>query len=32
MAYAQPFYSNMMMESSRIWRQLERDNGTQLYM
>lgn len=32
MAYAQPFYSNMMIESFRIWEQLERETETQLYI
>jgi len=32
MAYPQPFYSNMMVESFKIWEQLERETGTQLYM
>ena len=31
-AYAQSFYSNMMIESFRIWEQLEREAGVQLYM
>lgn len=32
MAYAKPFYSHMMVESFRIWQQLERETGTQLYI
>lgn len=32
MAYPQPFYSSMMVESFRIWEQLEREAGTQLYI
>jgi len=31
-AYPQPFYSNMMIESHRIWQQLEREAGLQLFM
>ena len=32
MAYNQPFYSDMMTESFRIWQQLEHDAGLRLYM